>query len=247
VGHNLLKPDRAVIALNLQRVLGAKGIGVRELSRLVKEAIESSGEVEPRNVSYGTIRAYTLGKAAPRVEALRWIAKVLQVREKWLIYNEGEPTEEAQRLMAAHKGHDTPSEKDEIYQRIDEVFPEFELLPDDSHLLVMTAISRYINASADGTLTETAFDIFLSAMRQAVLGPLFWRAHVTGMPIDSSDPAQQDFLRTAVSAFILAIPPRIEGAATDHWPIAFEDGQPAEGTYRVSFEHTTNGGDNGTD
>jgi transcriptional regulator with XRE-family HTH domain len=189
----LTKPDRDIVAQNLTRVMDAKGIGVRELARLVDAAVKASGAVSPGNVSYGTIRAYTLGTATPRAEPLRWIAGALGVRAEWLIWNEGQPTDEGERLMVAG---DTDERR-----RIDAVFPEFSLLPDDAQLLVLAALARSTHPDGEGGL--------LHALRLFIMGPLQWRASAMGgVVVNRSDPAHQDYLRAALGAFILAIPQR---------------------------------------
>lgn len=77
--------DRLTVALER----GPRPMSVRALARKIEEEYS-----ELRGASYGGVRLYATGGARnPRVELLRAIADVLQVRGDWLAFDDGEMTE----------------------------------------------------------------------------------------------------------------------------------------------------------
>ena len=200
-----------MIAANLTAALDLRTWGVRKLSEEVLQAVELDGEDPPRGYSYGAIRAYRDGKTKkPRTPALRLIARVLDVRPEWLIWNEGEMTEADERVRAAAERRFPPSEDPGFWMtKIDVVFPEFDCLPPDSKHLVMTAVLRYMRGlpkdiQSKGLTAELneALNVFLVTMAEFLCGPLYaWYGKV-----DPSQAKVADYLRGAVHAFLLSMP-----------------------------------------
>lgn len=68
---------------------GPRPLSVRKLAGLLQESYPGL-----RGVSYGGVRQYVEGRVEnPRVELLRAIARTLNVREAWLLYEDGAMTE----------------------------------------------------------------------------------------------------------------------------------------------------------
>lgn len=83
----------------LQRALakGPRPMSIRQLGSEMKKAYP-----DLRGATYGGVRQYVAGNIQnPRIELLRAIAEVLQVRPEWLAFGEGEMTEKAQRVAEA--------------------------------------------------------------------------------------------------------------------------------------------------
>jgi hypothetical protein len=228
------RPDRRGVSSRLKKALSHSGLGVRALSRRVTEEVKSLGGEKPRGTSYGAIYGYVEGTGgAPNVGALRLIAIALGVREEWLIWDDGEMTEAAQRIAAAHGLVDMPSKEespaDFLLARIDLVFPEYELLPQEAKLLALAALTRFSEAVPDHRFDETGahlpddFNIFWMSLRNFLLPPLLvwglpdgasggenpWEAAVGR--IDWSSRRVRDYLLAALAAYSQAVPGRATG------------------------------------
>lgn len=85
-----------------ERLTRARERGPRPISvRALHKALEK-GFPNLRGTSYGGVRHYAEGKVtAPRVELLRAMADVLEVRPDWLAFGEGEMTEAMERARGS--------------------------------------------------------------------------------------------------------------------------------------------------
>lgn len=82
------------------RQWGPKPMSVRELAREVRAKYK-----DLRGASYGGIRQYADGAiASPRIDLLKAIAHVLQVRPEWLAFGNGTMTEAAEVAARASSG-----------------------------------------------------------------------------------------------------------------------------------------------
>jgi hypothetical protein len=83
--------DRNRVAANLKRAVQERwGHGVRALANEIQAATQTA-----RGSSYGALRALMEGEIInPRVDILEAAARVMGVRPEWLIWNQGEMTDE---------------------------------------------------------------------------------------------------------------------------------------------------------
>ena len=89
------------IADRITKVRKANGIGIRRLTKLVRDHIVGLG-LDPYGTSYGTIRSYATGAVLkPRREVLDAIASVLGVRPDWLNTGKGYPKDHDEELAVA--------------------------------------------------------------------------------------------------------------------------------------------------
>jgi hypothetical protein len=83
----------------LQRALreGPRPMSIRQLGATMADRFP-----DMRGATYGGVRQYAAGNIAnPRMDLLRALADVLEVRQDWLAYGDGEMTERAEQIARA--------------------------------------------------------------------------------------------------------------------------------------------------
>lgn len=226
------------VAQRLKEAMRRRGMS----TRAVQDAIRTTrGNID--GSSYGTIAAYWRGDVQrPRVEVLEAIAEALGYRPEWLIWGEGAMTDGAQRLTAATEGR-VPDPDEEPFEhattRISHALPSFELLSIDCRFVVLAALERFMAAvppewiGEDGRMEAGAYDLFLCSIRQTIEGPLLMWGDVGS--VEWHSPAVQNYIRAALSAFLQAIPDRIESVSHAYVDPMQQTESGVGGVTRVTF------------
>lgn len=220
--------DAKRVGQRLAEAMADAGVGSRILEKRIRNA---RGDI--RGSSYGAIESYRKGTVRrPRVEVLRAAAEALDVRPEWLLGLDDFKTD-AERRRAASVGEASKPIKEEaggdfLLYRIGICFPEIEKLSDIARLLVVDAYARFAAAlevggllKGDDEINADLYNLFSMSLRQAIVAPLLmWRIQ-KGQPwdaavdaIDWRSRAIDDYVRTAVTAFSMAVPESVED-----WPI----------------------------
>lgn len=186
---------------------GPRPMGARPLAKELQRRFPGM-----RGTSYGGVRQYAEGKViSPRIELLRALADVLEVRADWLAFGEGEMTEDAD---LRRKALEDKLEADEMWDwlsaRIGHSFPEYASMRPAAKALVLEAIDRFMNAAEsplyrdDGRLDPVAYDSFLMWLRGHVFSSFVaWR---WGDSPNVQSKEIQDYILSALVTAIQVIP-----------------------------------------
>jgi transcriptional regulator with XRE-family HTH domain len=188
----------------LTRAVDLRYGSVRKFEREIKKQAPGL-----RGTSRQTLYRYINGESDPPDGFIATAAELLGVRREWLALGHGGRTEEEEQVRRARAVAVKPETF--IEARIAAVFDEFSRLSIGNQSLVYEALTRFLARvpadwyDPDGRLHPDMYDLFLMGVRQAVGAPLkMWGQE------DWESPRAQDYIRAALSAFILSIPERVE-------------------------------------
>lgn len=183
-----------------------------------------------RGASYANVHAYVGGRREPSVGFLRAAAGALQVRESWLISDDGMPTQVEEKLRSNVTGI---SESELLKRRklavlFEREFPEYKTFPAVVMEAVKETLRRYVAGLPEGEAPVRTLSEFFADLRRLLLLP-FWN---WGFRHHLSDAEFTNYAIGILNALMLILPAPGQGDPlliyrAKRTPITEKSGKPA--------------------
>ncbi len=211
------------IAHRLQEAIELRDISVVEFQRALADAAE---EMEVRGASYAQIHHYLQGRREPTLAVIRLAARILDVREVWLAFGTGEPTEFRQDL-AALGGSDA-----DAFNQVVNAVPELESCSASTQTLFFDLIVEWMRTVSDSKGFDETVDV--KRMANSLFALIALPTHCWGFTDEVYDVYLVSMMNTLR---LLMAEPGTGHAWKDfaEWPtkwlplpVVFKDGPPAK-------------------
>ena len=182
-----------------------------------------------RGASYANVHAYVGGRREPSVGFLRAAAGALQVRESWLISDDGMPTqvEEKLRSNVTGIGESELLERRKLAVLFERDFPEYKGLPAVVAEAVKETFRRYVAGLPDAEAPVRTLSELFADIRRLLLLP-FWN---WGFRHQLSDAEFTNYAIGILNALMLILPAPGQGDPLSSYrpkrtPITEKSGKP---------------------
>lgn len=157
------------IAQRLQGRIEFSGLSITEFQRALADAAK---QMEVRGASYAQIHHYLQGRREPTLAVIRLAARLLDVREAWLAFGTGEPTEFRQGV-AALKGSDA-----DAFNQVVNAVPELESFSGSTQTLFFDLMMEWMCTMSDGKGFDETADVH--RMARSLFALIVLPAHCWG-------------------------------------------------------------------
>ncbi len=128
------------IAHRLQEAIELRGVSVVEFQRGLADVAK---KMDVRGASYAQIHHYLQGRREPTLAVIRLAADLLEVREEWLAFGTGEPTELRETLRA----YGEKETENDIKQILDAT-PELKACADSTQMMFYELLAEWVGTTS---------------------------------------------------------------------------------------------------